>query len=122
MVYEDEDVYAFLDIHPVQPGHTLIVPKVHSEWLLDTDPEILKKLVVVGQRVARAVLSGLGVEGCNFTQNNGAVAGQAIPHFHFHVIPRKAGDGFKVWHGMPYGSAEEAEEVARKIRDACHSA
>jgi len=114
-VYEDDNVLAFLDIHPVNPGHTLIVPKVHSDELLGTDDKVLEQMIVVTKRVAAAILRGLGYEAFNLEQNNGKIAGQVIPHLHWHIVPRRADDGLKHWPGKEYGEGE-ANDVAVKIR------
>jgi histidine triad (HIT) family protein len=114
-VYEDDHVLAFLDIHPVNPGHTLIVPKVHSDGLLDADDEVLKQMIVVTQKVAAAILRGLGYEAFNLEQNNGKIAGQVIPHLHWHIIPRTADDGLTHWPGTEYAEGE-AVQIANKIK------
>lgn len=116
-VYEDEHVYAFLDIKPVNPGHVLVVPKAHSGGFLDADPEVLKRLVLATKTVAAAVVKALGTDGFNIEENNGAIAGQVIPHLHFHVVPRRPDDGLKHWPGTPYEAGKD-EEVAAKIRAA----
>ena len=115
-VYEDEDVYAFLDATPVNPGHTLVVPKKACSGLLDCDPEIVAKLALAVQRVARAVKAGTGADGINIHQNDGPAAGQKVFHLHFHVIPRFADDGRPMWHGQAYPNQEAAESVAASIR------
>lgn len=114
-VYEDDDVYAFLDINPVNPGHTLVVPKKQCDGLLDCDPAILANLIKVVQKIAVAMKKGLNADGVNIHQNEGAAAGQKVFHLHFHVIPRFADDGLKHWPGTPYASDETADEVAQKI-------
>lgn len=117
-VYEDEEVYAFLDIHPINPGHTLVVPKKHSEGFHDADPVVLQKLIIATQNIARGIVAGLGVEGFNLEQNNGTVAGQVVPHLHLHIVPRHADDGLKHWPGMSYASIKEAITMAEKIKKA----
>jgi len=117
MVYEDDHVYAFLDIKPTNPGHVLVVPKKHSVGFLDADPEMLARLMVAMQKIAQAMMQGLNVEGFNLEQNNGRVAGQIVDHLHFHIIPRDANDGLKHWPGKPYASKEEADEIAEKIKN-----
>ncbi len=111
-------MYAFLDIKPVNPGHTLVVPKKHSAGFHDADPEVLEELIVAMQKIARAVQSGLDATGFNLEQNEGSVAGQVVPHLHFHIIPRRADDGLKHWPGTPYASNEEAMVMAEKIKSA----
>jgi len=117
VVYEDDAVIAVMDIKPVNPGHVLVIPKRHSVDLLDVDPETLAKTSVAVQRVARAVKQATHAEGINLAQNSGAVAGQVIMHLHFHVIPRHTGDGRELWHGEAYGSQEEMEAVAERIKE-----
>ena len=114
-VYEDEAIYAFLDIKPVNPGHVLVVPKKHVDGFLDADEETLKTLIVATQKIAKATVSALGLEGFNLEENNGAVAGQVIPHLHLHIVPRRADDGLKHWPGTAYEQGKDAE-VAEKIR------
>lgn len=112
VVYEDDAVVAFLDIKPVNPGHTLVVPKTHSDGFHDADPETLKKLILVTQKIANAVASAMGTTGFNLEENNGAIAGQVIPHLHFHIVPRRPDDGLKHWPGTAYAEGEPAKVAA----------
>src|SRR3979409_2713861 len=96
MCYEDSDVVAFLDIQPVNAGHLLVVPREHFEALADIPPalamhlfEVAMQLAPVGKQVAHA-------DGLNIVVNSGAAAGQDVFHYHVHVIPRTAGDGFDI--------------------------
>jgi histidine triad (HIT) family protein len=114
-VYENDRVIAFLDIHPVNPGHTLVVPKKHCENLLDADDEILKEIMLTIKRVAWAITSAFNLLGFNVEQNNGRVAGQIVPHLHWHVIPRFPEDGLRHWPGKEYREGE-MEEIKEKIR------
>ena len=114
-VYEDEQTLAFLDIAPVSPGHTLVIPKKHYQNMEEIPADELVHLIVVVQKVGRAIKKSLGVAGYNITENNDPVAGQIIPHLHFHIIPRHAGDGLSLW---PQGKYEldEAGQVMEKIK------
>ncbi len=114
-VYEDEYVYAFLDIHPINPGHVLVVPKQHSVGLHDADEAVLQQLILATQKIARAVVTALNTTGFNLVENNGVIAGQVIPHVHFHIIPRRPEDGLKPWPGTSYAEGE-ATRVAESIR------
>ena len=97
IVYEDEVAIAFLDIAPVTPGHTLVVPKRHAAGLKDLDEETGMHLFRVAQRVAGALRhSGLRCEGINLFLADGAAAFQEVFHIHLHVLPRFQGDGFKI--------------------------
>jgi len=118
-VYEDADTIAFLDIGPVTRGHTLVIPRRHTEDILSTPPDTLQKLITVARRIARAQVKGLGAEAVNVTQANGALAGQLIRHIHVHVIPRKSSDQpERNWHPGKYENKEEMAELAGKIRSA----
>lgn len=92
-IYEDERVLAFLDIHPIQPGHTLIIPKTPSENGLSADPDDLAYLMVIAQKIGNALINVIGCDGINFLMNNGEAAGQKIFHTHLHLIPRFNDDG-----------------------------
>ena|SRR3989344_1525911 len=115
-IYEDEDVLAFLDIKPVNPGHTLVVPKKHFESIYDTPDDLVAKMSVVAKKIAGAVQKNLGAEGVNIGMNNGRAAGQIVFHAHIHVMPRYAKDSFKLWTGRDYGKGER-EIVTEKIRN-----
>ena len=92
-VYEDDNCYAFLDIGPLSWGHTLIIPKKHYERITEMSPEEVAALTSVIPKLVSAVMKATGAEGLNVLQNNGVIAGQAVDHLHFHLIPRVAGDG-----------------------------
>ena len=118
-VFEDDHVFAFMDVFPQSRGHTLVIPK-HSRArnLLEEEPQVLKELILGVQRVARAVRAALNPDGLVVTQFNGAPAGQTVYHLHFHIIPR--------WDGVALGRHAEgmadmdelkglAELIAAKI-------
>lgn len=91
-VYEDERVFAFLDINPLSQGHTLVIPKESAETLDQLSDESAAAIGRVLPRIARAVLAATGASAFNVLQNNGRGAHQAVFHVHFHIIPRY-GDG-----------------------------
>jgi diadenosine tetraphosphate (Ap4A) HIT family hydrolase len=117
IVYEDDVVMAFLDIAPVTPGHTLVVPKHHASGLSDLDEQTGMHLFRVAQRVAGALRrSGLRCEGINLFLADGAPAFQEVFHIHLHVLPRFQGDGFKIdadWNIQPCRT--ELDETAAQI-------
>lgn len=115
VVYENESLFAFLDIHPVNKGHTLIVPKKHSEDFLSSDDAMLSGLMPSVKCIASAVMRGVEATGCTISTNNGRAAGQVIFHLHWHIIPRFSDDGLKMWHGKEYKEGE-MEEVTGNIR------
>jgi histidine triad (HIT) family protein len=92
-VYEDESVLAFLDIHPLSAGHTLVIPKERAAHLHELSDASSAALGRVLPRICRAVLKATGASAYNVLQNNGASAHQAVFHVHFHVIPRFGGAG-----------------------------
>jgi histidine triad (HIT) family protein len=107
-VFEDEHVYAFMDVFPQARGHTLVIPK-HSQArnLLEEDPQVLAPLILGVQRVARAVRAALKPDGLVITQFNGQPAGQTVFHLHFHIIPRW--DGVALGRHAGGGMADPAE-------------
>ena len=114
-VYEDDEVLAFLDINPINPGHTLVVPKNHAKNLIEASEEDLLAAIKTIKKLAPAVMEGIGAKGFNLGVNNGSVAGQVVNHLHFHLMPRFENDGHHLWSGKPY-SPGEAEIVAEKIK------
>ncbi|MDO4814851.1 MAG: HIT family protein [Gemella sp.] len=87
-IYEDEHVYAFLDVFPVTKGHTLVIPKKHSRNILDCEPETAAHIGAALPKIANAVKDAFGADGINVMQNNEEYAGQTVFHLHFHIIPR----------------------------------
>jgi histidine triad (HIT) family protein len=118
-VYEDADTLAFMDIGPVVKGHTLVIPKAHFDPITGTPPATLQKLIVVVQRIAQAQIKGLHADGINVSQANGRVAGQVVPHIHFHVIPRFADDRHSWnWVAKAYDNPDEMTSYATRIKNA----
>jgi len=94
-VYEDENVYAFLDISQVTKGHTLVIPKEHNENLFELNPETAGPFFQSVQKVAQAIQAAFSPKGLNLLNNNGETAGQTVFHYHMHLIPRYGTeDGF----------------------------
>ncbi|GGL42843.1 HIT family protein [Sporolactobacillus putidus] len=87
-VYEDEDVYAFLDLSQVTKGHTLIIPKVHQKDIFNLNPDVAAKLFRRVPLVAAAIGKAFHPAGLNVLNNNGTLAGQSVFHYHIHLIPR----------------------------------
>lgn len=114
IVFENETIVAFLDIHPINPGHVLIVPREHFDDYVSTSDELLCEIAVVAKRVGQAVIQSLWAGGFNIGVNNGRLAGQVVDHMHLHVMPRFENDGYELWHGKTYKEGE-AEGVAKKL-------
>lgn len=116
-VYEDDDVLVIMDIGPIIKGHLLVLPKVHYDPVSATPDEVLSRLHLTAKRMARAQMNGLGADGVNIIQNNGAAAGQEVPHIHIHVIPRFDHDGHHWnWNAKRYEDMSEMERLAEKMR------
>jgi histidine triad (HIT) family protein len=116
-VYEDEAVLAFLDIAPISDGHTLVIPKEHCARIDECGPGVLGEVAARLGTVAKAVVLAVKADGCNVLSNNGVAAGQVVNHLHFHIIPRRAGDG--LLGGWPSYRYKEGrlEELAAAIRE-----
>lgn len=117
IVYEDEICLGFLDIHPINEGHVLIIPKDHKERFTQLDNKVVGHLFQIAQRVLKALeQSEVRYEGANLMLSDGTAAGQEVMHSHLHIVPRFRGDGQRV--GFSH-SAQVArprlDEVAHKI-------
>ncbi len=107
IVYEDDYVLAFLDIKPINHGHTLIIPKQEFADALSGDAETLARMMVVAQKLALALTEVLSCDGINIIMNNGEAAGQEVFHAHIHVVPRYENDGaFERAHRKEYDDSE----------------
>jgi histidine triad (HIT) family protein len=123
LVLEDDDYVAFLDRRPVFKGHTLLVPREHVVTLPDLPARLRDGFLAAAQRLATAMVDGLGAQGSFVAMNN--VVSQSVAHLHLHVVPRTKGDGLRgfFWPRTKYDSDAEAGEFAARIRAAIrHSA
>lgn len=120
-VYEDEETLAFLDANPLAPGHVLVIPKTHHERLNDLPEELAGAVLDALYRLVSPVETAIEAEGTTVAFNNGAAAGQEVPHVHGHVIPRFEGDGGGPIHAItgsrPDLSDEELDSIADDIAD-----
>lgn len=120
-VYRDELVAAFMDVHPVNPGHVLVVPIQPARLLGELEEDTIGRLFIVGSRIGTALRrSGVRCEGVRFSLADGESAGQEVPHVHLHVIPRFGGDRFRMG-ASAEAAPEELESVAAQIRAALAS-
>lgn len=87
-IYEDDSVIAILDISQVTKGHTLVIPKQHTENFMTCEPELMKRVMEVAQLLANRIMERTHAEGMNILSNVNEVAGQSVMHFHVHLIPR----------------------------------
>ena len=122
IVYRDEKVLAFMDFRPVNPGHVLVIPKVHAAGLSGLDEETGAHMFKVGMRIVAGVKrAGVKCEGVNLLLSDGEAAFQEIFHIHLHVIPRFKDDNLRIGFGRQYRlnpERKELDEIALKIRDA----
>ena len=116
-VYEDEKTLAFLDINPVQSGHTLVIPKEHFRNVFDITNTAWEEMMETVRKVAGGVKIATNADAVNIMLNNEPASGQLVYHAHAHVIPRFSGDGLKLWPQHPYPEGE-AKKVGEKIREA----
>lgn len=116
-VYEDDYAFGILDINPVAPGHTMIIPKVHSENLVDLPNSEIGPVFSAVKKYTQQLKQALNPEGFTIGINHGRVSGQVIDHLHIHIIPRFADDGGKSIHSVVSNPPERSsEEIAEKIR------
>ena len=122
VVYSDERVLAFMDVLPVNPGHVLVIPKVHAARLSELDKETGAQIFRVAMRVSRGLArSSVRCEGVTLLLADGEAAFQEVPHVHLHIVPRFKDDGFGLKFGPKYGlrpDRKELEAVAGSIREA----
>ena len=118
IVFEDETSLAFLDTHPLFPGHCLLVPKAHYETLADLPRALVAPLFQNAQRIERAIENSLQAEG-TFVAINNRVS-QSVPHLHIHLVPRHKKDGLKgfFWPRKPYKDQETMQRVQTLLRSA----
>lgn len=121
-LYEDEDILAFMDIQPINPGHLLIIPKKHAELISEVDDAVVAKMNVAAKKLNIALRkSGLKTEGVNFFLADGEAAGQEVFHVHLHVFPRFKNDGFGFKFPEIYRNKPESDDLkiaAEKIKSA----
>jgi len=122
VVYSDEKVLAFLDVQPVNPGHVLVIPKVHAARLSELEEETGAQIFRVATRMSKALArSSVRCEGVTLLLADGEAAFQEVPHVHLHVVPRFKDDGFGLKFGPKYGKRPDRKEldaVAGSIREA----
>lgn len=117
IVYDDASAVGILDIHPVSPGHTIIIPRVHAENILALPEEATKDVFSAVKAMTGRLNEKLGPDGFTIGINHGKVSGQTIDHLHIHIIPRWEGDGGGSIHSIVNNKpTESVEEIAEKIK------
>ena len=118
VVFSDDVAVAFLDARPVFKGHVLVAPLEHYVTLADLPADLLGPLFLRVQRVSAAMPAAFGAQGSFIGENN--VVSQSVPHLHVHIVPRTKGDGLRgfFWPRTRYAGDAEADEYARRLREA----
>ena len=116
ILYEDESHIAFLDKYPIDVGHSLIVPRKHSERITDMEPQDVGNAFALVPKIAKAILDATGADAFSLGQNNGRAAKQIIPHVHIHIIPRYNSKG-TIWTKRQISNDDELAELAKKVRN-----
>ena len=111
-LYENDKVKVILDIEPFSSGHCLVLPKEHTQDLDSIDDETLLEVFSVAKMIKKQLIEKLNVDGCSLVQNNGY--GQAIKHYHLHLIPRTIDDGMEIIHDKH--GVKSAEEVFKLMQ------
>jgi histidine triad (HIT) family protein len=118
VVFEDEHSLAFLDVRPLFPGHTLLIPRNHHEAIWDLPDELIEPLFANARLLSIAVREATRSAGAFVAANN--IVSQSVPHFHIHMVPRNRKDGLRgfFWPRTKYESDDDARKAADSVREA----
>jgi histidine triad (HIT) family protein len=118
VVWGDDDLVAFLDVRPVFKGHVLLVPREHVVTLPELPARLREPFLTAAQRIATAMVDGLGAQGSFVAMNN--TVSQSVPHLHCHVVPRTKGDGLRgfFWPRTKYADTADRDDWAARLRSA----
>ena len=116
-IYEDNHTLAFLDINPHAKGHTVLIPKLHTETLFDMNKELSGELFLNIEKVMEKIQEVLQPDGFNIGWNHGQAGGQSVPHLHIHIMPRWNGDGGGSMHSIVDQAGDiSVEEIAKLFK------
>ena len=121
-VYEDEQCLAFLDIRPVAPGHTMLVPKTHAPRIEDLSSDQARALFTALHKILAPIRDAVGADATTIGVNNGPGSGQEVPHVHIHILSRRRGDSGGIVQQLGPGGGGNLATIAEKIRDKIASA
>jgi histidine triad (HIT) family protein len=116
IIYEDEAVMVFLDIRPLNMGHTLVIPKAHCVDIFDIPQNLLRKVHKIVKQVSLPIKEATEADGISIIQQNGKAAGQDIFHIHVHVVPRYEGQKLPPFHELKEVERAKLHEMAKKIK------
>lgn len=115
-IYEDKQTLAFLDADPINPGHTLVIPKEPYENIYEIPEAEFVAVMKTVRKLAPKIKNAVHADGININNNNDRAAGQEVFHYHVHIIPRFEGDGFSHWQGEKnYHASKAGTDIAQKI-------
>lgn len=114
-IYEDEEFKVILDRFPSSIGHVLIITKDHIENIFELSPQKGAKMFELAVKIAPIVKKQLNCGGINILQNNGVCAGQSVPHFHIHIIPRYDNDSLNICWNSENPTDEQMEDTRKKL-------
>jgi histidine triad (HIT) family protein len=117
-IYEDDEVFAIMDIFPWNPGHALVIPRNHAPTIWDISPDDAASVMRAAHRLAPAIRDVVGADGLNLLQSNGRAAWQQVDHFHLHLIPRWADDDLQQPVSPAAGDMDAIAETAARIVEA----
>lgn len=117
ILYEDDKVMAFLDIKPLNFGHTLVIPKKHFDDIFSIEEKAFNEVLRIAGIISKAIAKGLKLEGMNLISNNGRIAGQSVFHFHVHLIPRSISDGHRVKFKTKDYTKESKQQIVELIKN-----
>ena len=114
-IFEDEQTLAFMDVAGDVDGHIVVIPKMHCKNILDCDPDTLNAVARTVQTVSVHLTENCGYDGVNLLNASDESAGQSVPHFHIHVIPRKNNDGIDAWPKFD-GAKKDIQEIYEQVK------
>lgn len=117
-IYENDSVFAIMDIFPWTEGHCLVIPKTHAPTLFDISAEDAASVMKAARHLAPALRDAVGADGLNLLQSNGRAAWQQVDHFHLHLIPRWADDSLVQPISPAAGDMDAIEATAARILEA----
>ena len=117
IVYEDKATMAFMDKYPVNPGHTLVVPKKHYEVIMDMPPSEVGEVFVTVTKVVKAVEEAVKADGVNIIQTNREAAWQHIFHVHIHIVPRFLNDKIRIFWPAKEANVKELARISQEIKE-----
>ena len=114
-IYEDEQTLAFMDVANDVDGHILVIPKAHYKNILDCEPDVLNAVIRSVQKISVHLTHHCGYDGVNLLNASDESAGQSVPHFHIHLIPRKQGDQINAWPDFK-GAKQDIDILYRQLK------